>query len=142
MARLKVFWVTVFLFLHLLHYSKSKKTDCIDDCGTVCVSTNEIDSKSCDEICSNHCSRYPSLAIQNEEQIKCLLLCYNLYLTKSVCDTVCKVPNADGELKNRDANTNNDLTKYTGDGCTGNGRETCYKLCRLEHSAGSILFIS
>ena len=70
----------------------------------------------------------------SNDQVKCLLLCYNMNLDQNVCDAVCK-PYSKFNLKSNERNDSAVIvSSKNGDGCTGNGRETCYKLCRLAHN--------
>jgi hypothetical protein len=105
---------------------------CNMECLKTCSLSIEINSKSCNNLCFSHCSNY-NFEI-SKDQVKCLLLCYNMNLDKNVCDAVCK-PYSKFNFKLDDKN-NTDVTIHSkyGDGCTGNGRETCYKLCRLSHN--------
>jgi hypothetical protein len=105
---------------------------CNSECLKICSSSFEINSKSYTSLCSNHCSKY-NFEMSND-QVKCLLLCFNMKLDQNVCDAVCK-PYSKFNLKlNNNMSKNLTISNKNGDGCTGNGRETCYKLCRLAHN--------
>lgn len=69
-----------------------------------------------------------------DDQVKCLLLCNYQNLNSFTCDNMCK---SNTDLKQTKAEIESEDKEYVGEGCSGSGKEICYKLCRL-HSHESI----
>ncbi|RNA20925.1 hypothetical protein BpHYR1_025518 [Brachionus plicatilis] len=103
---------------------------CQSDCGLVCEQISGF--FGCGDACSAYCNANEFKF--SEEDFKCSLLCDNLKFEKLMCNNLCR---QEGYLlrKNKlSLNISHDKSNY-GEGCQGNGREICYKLCRLEHEA-------
>ena len=61
----------------------------------------------------------------NRDEAKCLLICSHLQASQAECNTLCAVDKS-AEQKRNDQ-TGSGKTK-----CVGNGKEICYKMCRLK----------
>ena len=102
---------------------KECQVQCIENCRV----TPGLMEYQCTGLCLNHCLNYENVI--DNQKVKCLLLCANLNLEKSVCNAVCKPYLASSDHKIEDQNVA-PSTDYN-QGCVGYGREVCYKACRL-----------
>ena len=81
--------------------------------------------------------------IVSSDKLKCLLLCNHIGLSKAVCDQVCdsqasiESEHNQKEINKAEVAVDNIEKQNFKEGCIGNGREICYKSCRL-HKKESI----
>lgn len=61
-----------------------------------------------------------------------MFLCNSFNFDKMMCYNLCR---KEALLFKDNTLSNNNSKKDYAEGCKGNGREACYKLCRLEHEA-------
>ena len=97
--------------------NKNDKKTCVPRCETVCTAWSVINTALCPRLCKTICQKYDKEAQLSGDAFKCLILCEGQLFAKDVCATVCRLH----------------LNKTHDDECVGNGKERCYKLCRLQH---------
>jgi hypothetical protein len=116
---------------------------CQENCINICNSNTEIEQTACTNLCESHCKNYNS--ILNKYQVNCLLVCDSKSMNRNSCESICKHLSHNQQHVNTEINLSTYFYKANdnesekkdnlniGQGCTGFGREICYKLCRLGH---------
>ena len=124
------FKIWIVSYFHIESFKTVFGSNCVNECKGACSSISGIETKDCNRLCQNHCENFEEPL--KMDQVKCLLICGHLDSSSSKCKNLC-LDSQEQSIEEKRSSTETgtiDWSKKTD--CVGNGKEICYKYCRLK----------